>query len=147
MTKVSNGEINPGETISFDDLRLTQNFEETAGAKKLLTNIPVRKPHKQSYVRAHPDTAYSLDTMVLEMKEDSETYLVSRHLWTELGGELVAVTLTLAVTRQGTVFVWPTKLPDPNGRFNSWNNSAREALEEAKKKVGPNYTEYGYRCL
>ena len=39
------------------NLRLSQSFVETAGVKKLLTTIPVRKPSPQDFVRVHPDPA------------------------------------------------------------------------------------------
>jgi hypothetical protein len=29
------------------------------------------------------------------------------------------------------VFLWPVKLPDEDARFNSWNDSAREAVSKA----------------
>jgi hypothetical protein len=37
------------------NLRLSQSFVETAGVKKLLTTVPVRKPSAQDFVRVHPD--------------------------------------------------------------------------------------------
>lgn len=40
--------------------------------------------------------------------------------------------LALAVNRQGVVFLWPIKLPDPNGKTNSWNLSAFEACGKAQ---------------
>src|SRR5262249_56358847 len=40
------------------NLRLSQSFVETAGVKKLLTTVPVRKPSRQDFVRVHPDPAY-----------------------------------------------------------------------------------------
>ena len=41
-------------------LRLDQNFAETAGVKKLLTTVPVRKPNRQDFVRVHPDADFRL---------------------------------------------------------------------------------------
>ena len=35
-------------------LRLGQNFEEATGARKLITTVPVRKPHRQEWFRVHP---------------------------------------------------------------------------------------------
>ena len=45
------------EPDPFDlaNLRLDQSFVETAGVKKLLTTVPVRKPNPQDFVRVHPD--------------------------------------------------------------------------------------------
>ena len=58
-------------------LRLSQEMNAGFGAKKLLTTVPVRKPSKEWFVRCHPDEAYSLETNVIELKEEGETYLVA----------------------------------------------------------------------
>ena len=42
------------------------------------------------------------------------------------------MTLFLAVNRQGVVFFWPCKLPDPSGRVNAWHESALEAAHLAR---------------
>lgn len=68
-------------------LRLSQNFAASTGVKKLLTTVPVRKPDKSWFVRVHPDPSYSLETAVVDLKEDQETYLVERSLWDELASE------------------------------------------------------------
>src|SRR5262245_31357766 len=51
-------------------LRLTQNFAASIGVQRLLTTVPVRKPSKEWFVRAHPREDYRLQTAVLELKED-----------------------------------------------------------------------------
>jgi hypothetical protein len=43
------------------------------------------------------------------------------------------VTLHTAMTREGTVFLWPARLPDADGSPNSWYDSAREAAAAAIK--------------
>lgn len=69
-------------------LRLSQDFAATVGVKKLLTTVPVRKPNGQEFVRVHPGEEYRLQTAVLELKVERETYLVASELWAELPGEL-----------------------------------------------------------
>jgi hypothetical protein len=49
----------------------------------------------------------------------------------ELVGEFVSVTLFTAVNRQEVVFLWPVRLPDPQGRQMEWWRSMREAAELA----------------
>src|SRR5262245_26685205 len=68
-------------------LRLSHNLAATLGVKKALLTIPVRKPDKSWWVRVHPRDDYSLQTAVIELKEDRETYLVASELWPELGSE------------------------------------------------------------
>src|SRR5262249_47679563 len=68
-------------------LRLSGDLSAALGVKKALLTVPVRKPDKSWFVRTHADEAYRLETTVLELKEDRETYLVNRPLWAELAAE------------------------------------------------------------
>ena len=65
------------EGFELESLRVSQDFVKDSGVKKLLTTVPVRKPNRQDFVRVHPDSSYVLDTMLLNLKEERETYLVS----------------------------------------------------------------------
>ncbi len=114
-------------------LRLSQNFGESAGVKKLVTTIPVRKPNKQDFIRVHADPAYRLETAVLEFKEERETYLVAPALWSELPSELTPKVLFTAINRQKVLFVGPVRLPGEDGRHDEWNASALEAASMAHK--------------
>jgi hypothetical protein len=115
-------------------LRLTQDFAASIGVKKALTTIPVRRPDRQWFVRVHPEALFRLETAVLELKEDGETYLIAPGLRAELPGEIVPKMLLTAVTRQGTVFLWPIRMPDEMGKLDEWNRSALEAARLAETK-------------
>lgn len=113
-------------------LRLNQNFAETAGVKKLLMTVPVRKPNRQEFVRVHPDPSYRLTpAAIIEVKEDREVYLVTPAMAIELPEEFSVVTLFTTVNRQGVLSLWPVKLPGPDGKHNGWNRSAAVAAERA----------------
>jgi hypothetical protein len=73
---------------------------------------------------------------VLELKEDRETYLVQRDLWPDLATESTfgPRALFAAVNTQGVVFVWPIRLPGPDGKIDEWNRSALEAATRAQDK-------------
>jgi hypothetical protein len=116
-------------------LRITQSLGAAHGVKKHLTTLPVRKPSNEWYIRCHPDPAYHLETYVVDLKEDLETYLVVRELWDDLVGESTfSPRLILpAINRQGTLFLWPLKLPGPEGKPNEWNRSALEGANIAMK--------------
>jgi hypothetical protein len=114
-------------------LRLSQNFAESTGVKKLVTTIPVRKPNRQDFIRVHPDSDYRLETAVLELKEDRETYLVAQGLWAELTGELIPKVLYTAINRQKVLFVWPVRLPGEDGKHDEWNASALDAADRGQK--------------
>jgi hypothetical protein len=113
-------------------LRLSQDFVATVGVKKALITVPVRKPSKQEFVRVHPDGAYRLETAVLELKEERETYLVDPSLWPELPSELTPKVLFATMNRQGVLTLWPVRMPGDDGRLDEWNASALEAAEMAQ---------------
>jgi len=115
------------------NLRLSQSFVETAGVKKLLTTIPVRKPSPQEFVRVHPSPEYRENFPIIELKDEREEYIVTASLVPELIGEFVVKTLYLAINRQGTLFFWPARLPGPDGKDMNWWKSGREAAQLAMK--------------
>ena len=115
------------------NLRLNQSFVETAGVKKLLTTVPVRKPSPQDFVRVHPSPEYRDNFPIVELKDEQEEYIVTAGLVPELNGEFVTKTLFLAINRQGTLFFWPVRLP-PDGKVLDWWRTAREGAELAMTK-------------
>lgn len=124
----------PPDPFDLANLRLKSNFAETAGVKKLLKVVPVKKPGRQEFVRVHPDPAFRENFSMVELKDDRESYLIAgAALAAELIEEAHGVTLFTAVTRQGTPFLWPVKLPPADGREMDWHSSAREAAADAMK--------------
>src|SRR5262245_15073872 len=134
---VGSGNAQP-TTDPFDisRLRLTQDFVAAAGVKKILNTIPCRKPSKEWFVQTHPDPAYRIQTCVIELREDSETYLVNRSLWAELASESTFSprALITSVNRQGVLFLWPIRLTGSDGRLDAWSRSAMEAATFAAGK-------------
>jgi len=126
---------------NLESLRLTQDFQKTAGVKKLLTTIPVRKPNPQAFIRVHSDPAYRGAFAVIELKEDQEVYLLPPNVAKSLPGEFVMVMLYTAITRQGNLFVWHHRLPGEDGKTIEWWRSAAECAELAMEnwiRVIPN---------
>jgi len=123
-------------TDPFDPakLRLSQNFAAELGVKKALVTVPVRKPDKTWFVRVHPDEGYRLlPAAVLELKEERELYIVTPALCQQLNLE-TAVTpraIFTAINRQGVVFLWPVRLPGPDGKLDDWSRTAMEAAQRA----------------
>lgn len=131
--EVSNSEQpTPSPFPSLEDLRLPQHFIETAGVKKVLTVIPIRKPHSQEFFRAHRDPAFRFNMLAIELKDEREVYLVHPSVAGELEGELKMVTLFTCVSRAKVIFLWPVTIAPPDGRKPLlWWTSAREAAEMA----------------
>jgi hypothetical protein len=134
MSEVTDRETIP-DPFNPAALRLDQSYADTVGVKKLLTTVPVRKPNRQEFVRVHPDPRYRLTpAATIEVKEDREVYLVTPNMAQALPGEFATVTLFTTINRQGTLQLWPVKLPNPDGRQNEWHRSAAEAAERAMKR-------------
>ena len=121
------------EGFDLESLRVSQDFVKDSGVKKLLTTVPVRKPNRQDFVRVHHDSSYVLDTMLLNLKEERETYLVAPSFREEIPQELTHTRLALATNRQKVLFLWQLRLPSSSGKTDAWSMSALEAYEEAKK--------------
>ena len=114
-------------------LRLDQSYAETAGVKKLLKTVPVRRPGPQDFFRTHPEHRLT-PAALIELRDDRETYFVAPSMVSELAGEYFVATLYLAITRQGVVHLWPVRLPGPDGKHLEWHRSAAEAAEAAQTR-------------
>src|SRR5206468_814466 len=117
-------------------LRLRGDLTEAMGVKRTLLSVPVRKPDKAWFVQVPPAEEYSLQTAVIELKEDRETYLVAQHLGPRLAAESTFSPRALftAVTRQGVVFLWPCRMPGADGKLDEWGRTALEAAELARTR-------------
>ena len=124
------------DPFDLSRLRLNQDFVAAAGVRKILNTVPVRKPSKEWFVQTHPDVDYRIQTCVVELKEDSETYLVDPSLWDELASESTFSPRALITTinRQGVLFLWPIRLPGADGRLDEWSRSAMDAATRATGK-------------
>jgi hypothetical protein len=124
----------PDDPFDLSKLRLSQDFVETAGVRKLLTTVPVRKPNPQDFIRVHPSSNYRENLAVIELKDDREIYLLPMPIAEQLPGEFAMVTLYVAINRQSVVHLWPVRLPASDGRIIEWHRSAAEAAELAMKR-------------
>ena len=135
------------DPYNLDNLRLSQSFTETAGVKKLLKTVPVHKPNPQDFVRVHPSPEYRDNFPVIELKDEREEYVITVSLVPELVGEFVSKTLFTAINRQGVVFLWPVRLPDPEGKQMEWWRSLREAAELAWLRTKANMSLGAYEMF
>jgi hypothetical protein len=122
------------DPFSVEALRLDQNFIEKTGVRKLVTTVPVRKPKKQEWLMVHSDPAYRGIFAVIKLEEDGDYYIVAPAIASQLINETLKVTIYTAINKQGVVFLWPARLPDPDARVNTWHTSAIEAAEMAMKR-------------
>jgi hypothetical protein len=123
----------PAEDLFSDlsKLRLSQDFVETAGVKKLLMTVPTRRPHPQDFSRVHPDPAYRMEFAVIDLKDDREFYLLTPAIAAALPGECVPMMFYTAINRQGVVYLWPVRLPTSDGKVSEWYRSLAAGAERA----------------
>jgi hypothetical protein len=127
-------EPEPSDPFDLSKLCLDQNFVESAGVRKLLTTIPVRKPNQQDFIRVNPAPEFRANLAIIELREDREIYLVPAAIAINLPGEYAMMTTYTAINRQGVLFLWPVRLPAPDGRPNEWNRSAADAAGLAMRR-------------
>lgn len=130
-----NGEVraSKAKVDPFDPETLRLNAGADVNVEKVLTAVPVRKPKRTEFVRVHPD--YVSDALVLEREDglDKECYLVTSEVQHLVLPELRRTRLFTAISKRGTVFLWPVKLPgDDNDRFRRTADTALQAAEQAK---------------
>ena len=115
--------------FDLDAIRLSQNYTEVSGVKKLLTNVPVRKPNKMQFFRTHIE--HRMDVMILKYGETDDHYIVMPELWPAVDSLAKPYRLVLTVDRGATPFIWPLAIPDGE-RPMAWHTSAMEADGLAK---------------
>jgi hypothetical protein len=125
--------LNAPDPFDPASLRLDPGAELVA-VRKVIVRVPVRKPGPQEFVRVHPDPGHRLDTALIELKEERETYLLAPALRAELGDEAKPTRLYTAISRAGALFLWPIALPGSDGRRNPWHESAHRAAELARRE-------------
>ena len=118
---------NPSTGFDLSRFRLSQNFAEQAGVRKLLTVVPVRKPPAQSFVYVHPDQSYRMDVAMIELKEDREYFLVDPAVLPGVFAETKPFTLVTYALRGNAVCIWPIRLPGEDGKDHGAWESSRDA--------------------
>ncbi len=126
----------PAAPDPFDpeSLRLGTDYSEGLGVRKVISTIPNRKPNKSEWFRVRPGDEWRVETAVLELEKGVErsTYLVAQSLRVDLCGEITPAMLLTCVNRAGDLFLWRVKLPGPDGRSNTWTDSALQIAKAAE---------------
>jgi hypothetical protein len=123
----------PPDPFNAEALRLPPDFEQTAGVKKVLADVPVRSPHSQEWFCVHPDPAFRGTYGAIKLKEQGEYYLLTGKLAAMMPpNEIITVTIYTVMTKAGVLLLWPVRLPATAGRRSDrWATSAHEAALEA----------------
>ena len=121
-------------TTDLKSLRLPANYGATLGVKKLLTNVFVGKPRKDSFFRTHSSPDMTFPAMILENKDARESYVVVPEVAQQISELVRPVMLHAAIDRQNNVSLIPVPLPGENGTRNPWHESLAQAVEHAKEQ-------------
>src|SRR5262245_9666774 len=125
-----------GDPFSLDAISLGDDyadaFMEDSGG---VAAVPVRKPAGDWFVRCHPQ--HWCPVKLLEVKDgpDRGYYIVARDLWetiTAAGLRLKPFRLTLAVSRDCGIFIWPLRLPEYENRKDDWTAAALRIAKMAE---------------
>jgi len=118
----------------FDPAKYRIDPSSVAGPsiKRQITQIPIRKPSPQTFVRVHQDPAFRMIAHVLQLKEEGEFYLVEPDIYPQLITECVPMLLLTTMTMQGVLTLWPIRQPADGEKDNDWWRSAREAALQAE---------------
>jgi hypothetical protein len=133
---IGDAAVRDADPFSPEALRVTPDAG-SIGVRREILSVPVRKPNKQEFFRVRPDEpgqGWHLDTVVLELSEDRETYLVAPALREELAAEGRVARLYTCLSRGGALFLWPVPLPGPDGRANPWHQSAHDIAGRAVER-------------
>jgi hypothetical protein len=115
-------------------LHLGADYSEGLGVRKVISTVPVRKPNKSEWFQVRPGPQWRLQTALLEVEAgvDRAVYLVARELWADLSGEISPALVLTCTNRAGDLFLWRVKLPGPDGRTNTWTESALRIAQAAE---------------
>ena len=134
MTSTNSPQKNVSSSnLDLQSLRLPANYGATMGVKKLLTNVPVRKPRKPQFFRTHPSADMTFDGMLLQQKEKEESYLVVPGVAQQISELVQPVDLFAAIDRNNNVFLIPVPMPGESGVRNPWHESLFQAVEHSKQ--------------
>lgn len=140
------------DPFNIEKLRLQHDVLNQPAAKRVITNIRVGKPSKESFFRVHPSPDYQMTIGAIVLKEDKgTTYIVAPELASELVGESTYKFLIIrtAITRQGQVFLWTLRIPNTDGRTDLWAESELEIAKRAEEnwvRMQANMVDGMYNC-
>ncbi len=120
--------------FDLNSLRFTRNLGDGFVVKRHITRVPVCKPKKGDFFRTHPDLDFRFQSMILELKELGETYLLAPGAWDILPELQRPAMLCAAIDRRGNPFLIPIPLPAEDGRRNQWHDSLAAVVALSEKK-------------
>jgi hypothetical protein len=97
----------------FDPAALRISGEAEISTERVLRTVPVRKPKRDEFFRVRPGEDFTMDALVVERDDDKdrEVYVVVPSCAEAVAEVARRVRLFTCISKRGTVFLWPAKLP------------------------------------
>jgi hypothetical protein len=113
--------------VDLAELEMSQDFEALTPVEDLLTDVPIRKPKPQEFVRVHPE--YRKSFRVLEHERDQrKLYLATPAVHRVAADHTKPFTFRLAVNAQGLLFLWPLRMAGSDETlWPAWESAAEQA--------------------
>jgi hypothetical protein len=122
-------------------LKKAYTQQQELNVKRKILRLPVHRPERHSFFRTHPDLEWWLEVGLLEFER--EQYLVDPELFEFLEPCGASRRLLIpTITRQSAVLLWPIRLPGPDGRIDTWSQTALEIAQiavESWVSIRPNH--------
>jgi hypothetical protein len=131
-TQATTSDNNQSSPSSIGALRLPASYGANFGVKKVLMTVPVGRPKKQQFFRAHSDSSMRFDAFIYEDKENGDTYVLNNEAAQVIPQLIRAVTLRLVIDRHNNVSLIPVPLPGEDSKRSSWHDSLASAVDLAE---------------
>jgi len=116
----------------LSNLRLPDTYS-ASGGDMLPLKASFGKMNKYRFCRVHPGVEYKLRCLLVDDKENGETYLATSNMAGHLGSLATAKIIRLAVDNSGVPKLIGEPDIDPSGRGNLWQSSYKDAIKHAEK--------------
>jgi hypothetical protein len=127
---VNGSAVHYSPELDLEKFRIDQDFAAHVQARKKAVSVPVQRPDRQHWVFIHPDHAWRMSVGVLDDKANRRTYIVEPRIVPEVTEDLIPKLLVAYATKQGTACLWPIRMPDEDGRIDTYNESALAIIEQ-----------------
>jgi len=115
----------------LSSLRLPDTYSATGGITQPLKPT-FGKMNKHRFCRVHPGVEYKFRCLLVDDKENGETYLAAPSMAGHLGSLATAKTIRLAVDNSGIPKLIGEPDIDLSGRRNLWQSSYKDAINQAE---------------
>jgi hypothetical protein len=118
----------------FDPAALRISGDAEISTERVLTAVPVRKPKRDEFFRVHTGEDFTMDALVVERDDDldREVYVVVPRCADAVLEVARRVRLFTCISKRGTVFLWPAKLPGESGSGQRWAETGLKVAKHAE---------------